>query len=62
MLRDFAGTIPAEMLPGRNAPQKENSMFNSPIVKTVLTVLVVIAFCKLFANKIPVVGKFISIG
>jgi len=36
-------------------------MFSNPIVKTVLTVLAVIAFCKLVAPKIPVVGPYISI-
>jgi len=36
-------------------------MMNNPIVKTVLTVLAVILFCKFVAPKVPVVGKYISI-
>lgn len=36
-------------------------MFSNPIVKTVLTVLAVIVVLKMFGNKIPVVGQYISI-
>ena len=46
---------------GAQRPKKVKSMFNSPAVKTVVTVLIVIAVLKMFGSKIPVVGQYIAL-
>jgi hypothetical protein len=57
---------PAGKLPSRTPQQPPQgllvmSILKNPIFQAVLTVLVVIVFCKYFASKIPVVGSYISI-